>query len=72
MPQPAPAVAAAPAWGMDVDGTCSMLAMIASAICPGEALAGGARTPALADLKPEGKPLITREANAAKQEAARP
>ena len=36
------------------------------------ALAGGEKTPALADMKPEGKPLITREANNAKQEAARP
>jgi outer membrane protein assembly factor BamD len=33
------------------------------------ALAGGDKTPALADLKVEGKPLITREANNAKQEA---
>lgn len=37
------------------------------------ALAGGANTPALADIKPEGKPLITREAAAAaQQEASRP
>lgn len=36
------------------------------------ALAGGASTPSLADIKPEGKPLITREAAAAKQEAQRP
>ena len=36
------------------------------------ALAGGANTPALADIKPEGKPFVTREAAAAKQEASRP
>lgn len=37
------------------------------------ALAGGSSTPALADIKPEGKPLITREAAAAaQQEASRP
>lgn len=37
------------------------------------ALAGGANTPTLADIKPEGKPFITREAaGAAKQEAQRP
>jgi outer membrane protein assembly factor BamD len=36
------------------------------------ALAGGSRTPTLADIKPEGKPFITREAGAGKQEAARP
>lgn len=36
------------------------------------ALAGGAQKPTLADIKPEGKPVITREANAAKQEASRP
>ena len=36
------------------------------------ALAGGANTPVLADIKPEGKPFVTREAAAAKQEASRP
>ena len=36
------------------------------------ALAGGAQTPALADVKPEGKAVITREANTVKQEASRP